>query len=448
MRSTITFALALSIVSLAASLAGCSPTRSTNGAGAFADDPGRSARATRAHVMSILRDTPLIDGHNDTPGQYLNRARNRLAGVDFASDTSRLTPPMHTDLPRLRAGGVGAQFWSVYIPIREYPGRAGDARAVIEQIDVTRRLIDRYDDLELALTADDIVRIHRDGRIASLIGMEGGHSIENSLAVLRATYDLGARYMTITHNRNLAWVDSATDTRNLGGLSPFGREVVREMNRLGMLVDLSHVTPEVMHDALETSEAPMIFSHSSARAVTDHPRNVPDSVLQRLRETDGVVMVTFVPTFVSDQLRRWSSARADEVSRLRAAGSDADSIAASMERWESVNPRPTATLDDVADHIDHVRRVAGIERVGIGGDYDGIPAGPRGLEDVSKYPDLFIELVRRGYTDDDLRAIAGGNILRVMRQAERVAARLQSERGPSEARIEDLDGADPLRASR
>lgn len=448
MRSTNTFALALSLVLVAASLVGCARMRTSTTIGSFDADPARSSRATRAHVMSILRDTPLIDGHNDTPGQYLNRARNRLGGIDFASDTSRLTPPMHTDLPRLRAGGVGAQFWSVYIPIRAYPGRAGDARAVIEQIDVTRRLIDRYEDLELALTADDIVRIHRNGRIASLIGMEGGHSIENSLAVLRATYDLGARYMTLTHSDNLAWADSATDTRNLGGLSPFGREVVREMNRLGMLVDLSHVSPEVMHDALDTSEAPVIFSHSSARAVTDHPRNVPDSVLRRLRETDGVVMVTFVPTFVSEQLRRWTNARADEVNRLRAAGAEGESITASMERWERVNPRPTATLDDVADHIDHVRRVAGIERVGIGGDYDGIPAGPRGLEDVSKYPDLFIELVRRGYTDDDLRAIAGGNLLRVMRRAELVAAGLQRERGPSEARIEDTDGADPLRASR
>ena len=403
-------------------------------------------RSSQSHILTLFRQTPLIDGHNDVPWAIRSRFANHLDRFDFAGDTTSLERPMHTDLPRLRAGGVGAQFWSVFIPIGEAPGRPGDARTVIEQIDVARRLFDRYDDLELALTSADIRRIHRDGRIASLIGMEGGHSIENSLAVLRATYALGARYMTLTHSRNTAWADSATDDPVIGGLSPFGKEVVREMNRLGMLVDLSHVSPDVMRDALDVAEAPVIFSHSSARALCDHPRNVPDDVLARLPDNGGVVMVTFVPTFISNELRLWSNDHQDVIDRLTAQSpDDAQAVARGVEAWEAEHPRPVARLDQVADHIDHIRAVAGIEHIGIGSDFDGIAAGPLGLEDVSTFPALFAELARRGYSDADLRAIAGENLLRVMAETERIAAVLQAQRGPSEALIEDLDGADPLR---
>lgn len=420
------------------SIAGCSSTATTRGAAPNEEE----ARAT---VMSILRTTPLIDGHNDVPWAYRTRVRNHLAQVDFAGDTRTLERPMHTDLPRMRAGGIGAQFWSVFIPITDPPGKPGDTRTVIEQIDFARRLIGRYDDLQLALNADDIERIHRRGGIASLIGMEGGHSIENSLAVLRATYDLGARYMTLTHSRNLAWADSATDERRAGGLTEFGYEVVREMNRLGMLVDLSHVSPETMSDALDTAEAPVIFSHSSAHAVCHHPRNVPDDVLRRLRENGGVVMVTFVPTFISEELRLWSVAQGEERSRLNEQfGRDAEHSADGLRAWEAAHPRPVATLAQVADHIDHIRQVAGIEHIGIGGDFDGIDAGPRGLEDVSKYPDLLVELLRRGYSARDLRMIAGENLLRVMRESERIAASLQRERPASDRLIDELDGQDPF----
>ncbi len=394
-----------------------------------------------AHVMDILAETPLIDGHNDVPWQYRRRVHNHLDEIDFASGTTDLDPPMHTDIPRLRAGGVGAQFWSVYIPVDDAGGRPGDARVVIEQIDLAHRLIDTYDDLELALTAADIERIHAQGRIASLLGMEGGHSIENSLAVLRATYDLGARYMTITHSSNIPWADSATDDRVIGGLTEFGREVIREMNRLGMIIDLSHVSAEVMNEVLDISAAPVIFSHSSARAVSNHARNVPDDVLRRLRETDGVVMVTFVPSYVSEDLRLWYEARNALRQELRDTyGDDNERIASEVEAWAASHPQPVATLEQVADHIDHVRRVAGIERVGIGGDFDGIGAGPQGLEDVSTYPALFVELKRRGYSDADLRKIAGENLLRVMKKIERVSHELRRTTKPSDALIIELDG--------
>lgn len=394
-----------------------------------------------AHVMEILAETPLIDGHNDVPWQYRRRVHNHLDEIDFASDTTDLDPPMHTDIPRLREGGVGAQFWSVYIPVDDAGGRPGDARVVLEQIDLTHRLIDTYDDLELALTAEDIERIHAQGRIASLLGMEGGHSIENSLAVLRATYDLGARYMTITHSSNIPWADSATDDRVIGGLSAFGREVIREMNRLGMIIDLSHVSAEVMNDVLDISAAPVIFSHSSARAISKHTRNVPDDVLRRLREADGVVMVTFVPSYVSEDLRLWYEARNELRAELRDTyGDDDERIASEVEAWAASNPQPVATLEQVADHIDHVRRVAGIERVGIGGDFDGIGAGPQGLEDVSTYPALFVELKRRGYSDADLRKIAGENLLRVMKKVERVSRELRRTTAPSDALFVELDG--------
>jgi membrane dipeptidase len=386
-----------------------------------------------ARAREILRSAPLVDGHNDTPGQYLWRVENRVSELDLSKSTADLDPFMHTDIPRLRAGGVGAQFWSVYIPASETGSRPGDVKRVIDQIDVVKRMCRAYPEhLALAYTADDIERIARNGRIASLIGMEGGQSIEASLGALRQLYDLGARYMTLTHSQNTEWADSATDEREFGGLTEFGEKVVREMNRLGMLVDLSHVSPETMHDALDIAEAPVIFSHSSARAVCDHPRNVPDDVLTRVRETKGVVMVTFVPVFVSEDLRVWFEAFGAERDRLREAGVEGDDFDREVAAYRAKHPAPEATLSQVADHIDHIRDIAGIECIGIGGDYDGVGALPAGLEDVSTYPALFAELLRRGYTDEELRMIAGGNVLRVMREAEAAARRLQRERGPSE----------------
>jgi membrane dipeptidase len=394
-------------------------------AGAPVSAAGQDEAQLRARVMEILRETPLVDGHNDAPWQYRSRVNNDIEQLDFAGDLSSIG--MHTDIPRLRAGGVGAQFWSVFIPISRRGGRPGDTRAVIEQIDLVKRLVDRHPEhLELALTADDVERIHGEGRIASLIGMEGGHSIEDSLAVLRALYELGARYMTLTHGLNTTWADSATDEPVHGGLTGFGREVVREMNRLGMLVDLSHVSPATMHDALDASRAPIIFSHSSAFAICAHPRNVPDDVLGRLPENGGVVMVTFLAYFISEELRIHGERQAALRRELAMAhGQDSEAITAGMDEWLAQNPMPQATLAQVADHIDHIRAAAGIDHIGIGGDYDGTRSLPRGLEDVSKYPDLLIELLRRGYTDDDLRKIIGLNVLRVMRDAERVAASLR-----------------------
>lgn len=399
--------------------------------------------AVRAHVMELLRKAPLIDGHNDVPWQYRERVKNHVEALDFR-DTQSLDPPMHTDLGRLRHGGVGGQFWSVYVPITEEGGSAGDLRRVLEQIDVTKRLAARYpDDLEIARTADDVVRIHRTGRIASLIGVEGGHAIEDSLAALRALYEVGARYMTLTHNLNTHWADSATDEPRHGGLTEFGKEVVREMNRLGMLVDLSHVSPETMHDALDVSEAPVIFSHSSARAICGHARNVPDDVLRRTRENGGVVMVCFLPAFISEEARAHGEEFRAERDRLRKEWPGDENkarVGAAIEDWRASHPAPAATLAQVADHIDHIRDVAGIDHIGIGSDYDGMPPGPKGLEDVSCYPALLAELITRGYSDADIEKIAGGNVLRVLQDAERVSARLRSERAPSSAWIEDLDG--------
>ena len=395
-------------------------------------------RASREHVLGLLREVPLVDGHNDVPWQYRTRVSNHLDQIDF-EDTTALEPPMHTDLRRLRQGGVGAQFWSVYIPT-SYTG-AGAARVVFEQVDLTRRLIDRYPDhLELALDADDIVRIHAAGRIASLLGAEGGHSIESSLGVLRQLYSVGVRYMTLTHGSNVAWADSATDQPAHGGLTTFGRQVIREMNRLGMLVDLSHVSPQTMHHALDESEAPVIFSHSSAFAVTATPRNVPDDVLRRLAENGGVVMVTFVPSFVNEGVRE-SFQRLDvERRRLLAAGTPPEEIRSRLTAWRNENPGVQATLSDVADHIDHIRGLIGTAHLGIGSDYDGIPTVPVGLEDASTFPDLFVELVRRGYSDDELKDIAGRSILRAMRAAEATAQRLQTSTLPADDLIEELDG--------
>jgi membrane dipeptidase len=385
-----------------------------------------------AHARVLLGEVPLIDGHNDLAWQYRKRCHNDLDCMDFGSDLTTMERSPHTDLPRLRAGGLGGQFWSVYIPIRQRGGAPGDTRVVIEQIDLVKRLVAKYpDDLELAYTAEDIERIHGDGRIASLIGMEGGHSIENSLAVLRATYELGARYMTITHTKNTAWADSSTDIVEHDGLTPFGEDVVREMNRLGMLVDLSHVSFDTMHDTLDVTRAPIIFSHSSAYAVCGHVRNVPDDVLKRVAENDGVVMVTFLGYYVSEKLRLYGESLTAERNRLRDIhASDEEAIKAAMRTWHEANPRPKATLEEVVDHIDHIRDVAGIDSIGIGSDYDGTSSLPDGLEDVSRYPDLVVALIRRGYSDDEIRKILGENVLRVMREVERTARKLQRSESP------------------
>ena len=403
---------------------------------AYAEDE----RASREHVVGLLREVPLIDGHNDVPWQYRTRVANHLDRIDFR-DTSGLEPPMHTDLARLRQGGVGAQFWSVYIPTSF--GRPGAARVVFEQVDLTKRLIERYpDDLELATTADDIERIHAAGKVASLLGAEGGHSIESSLGVLRQLYDVGVRYMTLTHGSNAAWADSATDRPAHGGLTAFGRQVVREMNRLGMLVDLSHVSPQTMHQALDESKAPVIFSHSSAFAVTASPRNVPDDVLRRLAENGGVVMVTFVPSFINGGVRAYFQRMQAERLRLSGAGVAPAELRGRLEAWRRENPGPEASIGDVADHIDHIRALIGTAHLGFGSDFDGIPTVPVGLEDASTFPDLLVELVRRGYSDEELKDIAGRSFLRAMRGAEEAARGLQASESAADDLIEELDQAE------
>jgi membrane dipeptidase len=340
-----------------------------------------------------------------------------------------------TDLARLKAGGVGGQFWSVYVPVEKQGADA--VTATLGQIDIVYRMLRRYpQSLELALTADDIERIFKSGKIASLIGMEGGHSIDNSLANLRMFYKLGARYMTLTHSSNTAWADSATDTPKFGGLAPFGEDVVKEMNWLGMLVDLSHTSADTMEDALRVSQAPVIFSHSDARALNDHPRDVPDNILQLLPKNGGIVMVTFVPGFVSPTVNEWNKAQTAEQDRLKALyPDDPAKVKEGVDAWTKANPMPPATISDVADHIDHIRKVAGIDHIGIGSDFDGITQTVDGLSDVSMYPSLIAELLRRGYSDADVRKIAGQNLLRVMREVERVSKKLQAERGPSTAML-------------
>ncbi|MBA3891188.1 MAG: membrane dipeptidase [Gemmatimonadaceae bacterium] len=388
-----------------------------------------AADFARAH--RVLRSTPLIDGHNDLPWE-IRRQRANPRNV-HTYDLNRPTAG-HTDLARLDSGRVGAQFWSVYVP-GDFAD-SGYARVQLEQIDIARQVIAKYPRLEFAWSAADVRRAFRRGRIASLIGMEGGHVIENSIALLRTYRDLGARYMTLTHNVTLDWADAASDTERHGGLTAFGEEVVREMNRLGMLVDLSHVSPGAMSDALTVSLAPVIFSHSSARALTDVPRNVPDSILARLPQNGGVVMVTFVPGFISAAIVEWSAASGRERASLRARfGQDTAAIRRGLDQWRTAHPAPRSTLAQVADHIEHVRRVAGIDHVGIGGDFDGIDDTPDGLSSVADYPRLFAELSRRGWREPDLRKLAGENVLRVMERAEVVAARLQRDSPPATARI-------------
>ena len=382
-----------------------------------------------ARALNVLSTTPLIDGHNDLPWE-IRTSKGAEYNVDLYD--LRVRSRGMTDIDRLRAGHAGAQFWSVYIP-GDLTGMTM-ARAQAEQIDIAKRIIAKYPDVFVeARSAADIRRAFAEKKIGSLIGMEGGHAIENSLALLRMDYDLGARYMTLTHNVTLDWADAALGAQTHGGLTAFGKEVVREMNRLGMLVDLSHVSPATMSDALDVSEAPVIFSHSAARALVDHARNVPDSILRRLPANGGVVMVTFVPAFVSPAFHDFET-RADAY-RATLQG-DSAAIRTAMQQWSRANPGPKATLAQVADHIEHVRKVAGPDHVGIGSDFDGITSTPEGLEDVSKFPALFAELARRGWSDADLRKLAGENVLRALERAEAVAARLQKTRGPSIASIE------------
>ncbi len=415
----------------------------------LAAPPIARAATDTERVERVLAQTPLIDGHNDLPWEIRARFGGDLVKIDLAASTAALPAPpdgapLMTDIPRLRAGRVGAQFWSVWIPAATRGPEA--VQMTLEQIDLVKAMCARYPaDLAMAYTAADIVRVHKAHRIAALIGVEGGHQINNSLAVLRAYYDGGARYMTLTHSSNTDWADSATDTPAHHGLTPFGREVVREMNRLGMLVDLAHVSADTMRAALTMTEAPVIFSHSSARALVDHPRDVPDDVLELVAKNGGVVMVNFFPGYVSEARRRWDADRAAEQARYSSPPfgglyiGQPERIAAALRAWEQAHLKPPVVLADVADHIEHIRKVAGVDHVGIGSDFDGIPEAPVGLEGVDKFPALLAELARRGWSDAELAKVAGANLLRVMGQAEAVSARLRAARPPSLATLATLD---------
>jgi membrane dipeptidase len=387
------------------------------------------AQDAEAIAAAALDAAPVWDGHNDVPYQLRGRFSNMIGDFDFADtgDTGGETrSAMHTDILRLERGKVGAQFWSVYVSASLPEPEA--VQTTIEQIDVTKRLIARYPGrLSFALTADDVAQAVEAGRIASLLGMEGGQSIGSSLAVLRQMHDLGARYMTLTHSKTLSWADSATDEARHDGLNAFGMDVVREMNRIGMIVDLSHVSEAAMHDALDAARAPVIFSHSGARGISGHPRNVPDSVLERLPDNGGIAMVVALPAFLRDDVAAWSSLRGAEIARLMELhGGDQEAARPAYDAWLAANPEPKATIADMADHIDHIRNIAGVDHIGIGGDYDGMPSGPVGMEDVTGYPALFVELARRGYTQSELEKISMGNMMRVMRAVE---ARAEASRG-------------------
>ena len=390
----------------------------------------------KARIDRILKSTPLIDGHNDIAEQLAENHKRGIQGL--ASGTDRWPDhPLMTDMARLHAGHVGGQFWSVYIN----GTITGDAaiRETLEQIDIVRRMIAAYPkDLEQAYTAADVVRIHKAGKIASMIGVEGGRQIGGSLAALRAYYALGARYMTLTHNQTTEWADSATDGPKYGGLSPFGVTVVHEMNRIGMLVDLSHVAPATMKAAIAASRAPVIFSHSSARALVDHPRNVPDDVLALLPVNGGVVMVNFVPGFISQAVWQWGAEKDAEQARLKSFHRNSKAeVEAGLKAWEAAHPRPPVAVSTVADNIEHIAKIAGYDHVGIGGDLDGIDATVEGLDSVDDYPNLFAELIRRGWSDANLAKLAGGNVLRALRKAEQVAASMKNE----PAAMSDVDTA-------
>lgn len=379
-----------------------------------------------AAARALLARHPVLDGHNDLPIALRDQG---LAGPGVARgydpSVADVTGPLegtHTDVPRLRAGGLGAQFWSVYVPAQLAGERA--VVATLEQVDVVRRMVATHPaDLALCETADEVEAAFAAGRIASLIGMEGGHSIDSSLGALRMFRELGARYMTLTHNDNVPWADSATDDPAVGGLNDFGREVVREMNRIGMLVDCSHVAPTTMHAALDATAAPIIFSHSSCRAVADHPRNVPDDVLERLPDNGGVVMITLVPMFLSMEASSWVRAGQEEMKGVGLDPDDWTVMTRYMEERATRIPFPDVAVRHVADHVEHARRVAGAAHIGIGGDYDGVHVLPVGMEDVTGYPLLFAELLERGWSEDDLAGLACRNALRVLRAADAVAAR-------------------------
>jgi membrane dipeptidase len=383
----------------------------------------------------LLSRAPVIDGHNDLLWEARNQVGYDFAKLDIASDC----PQVMTDIPRIRRGHLGGQFWSVYVP-SDLPGDTA-VTATLEQIDALFAMVARYPDVfELARAADDVERVTGHGRVASMIGVEGGQSIGSSLGALRTLAHLGARYMTLTHNDNTPWADSATDTPAHGGLTRFGEEVVREMNRLGVLVDLSHVSADTMTHAIDVSEAPVIFSHSNARALCDVPRNVPDDVLAKVRGSNGVVMVTFVPDFLTPAGAEGNAAAWEESRRLEAEHpDDVEAVRSAMTAWFDAHPTPPTSPADVADHVDHIRERCGIDHIGVGGDYDGSRWMPTGLEDVSDYPNLFAELLDRGYSEEDLARISRENILRAMREAEDVAHRLQKERPPSLSRVTDLD---------
>ncbi len=402
-------------------------------ASAQAQSPVPSAKDV-ARAERVLRASPVFDGHNDLPWRI---REDSVAPRDVdAYDLHKHTPGM-TDLPRMKKGHLGAQFWSIYIPGEASDGTykpngkvtstPGYARVQIEQFDIARRVIAKYPELQWTTTAAGARASMRNGKVASLLGIEGGHAIENSLAVLRQYYDLGARYMTLTHNVTLDWADAALDSAKHGGLTPFGKDVVREMNRLGMLVDLAHVSPGTMSAALDVTQAPVIFSHSGARALVNTPRNVPDSILARMPKNGGVVMVPFVTSFVSPAIQAHDEALQTMVADARRSHpGDTTAVRAQYKLWLASHPRPKATIADVADQIEHVRRIAGVDHVGIGSDFDGITENVVGLEDVSTFPALFAELARRGWSDADLAKLSNGNVLRVLDAAEKVAARLKA----------------------
>jgi membrane dipeptidase len=386
-----------------------------------------SAKTPEEVAAAALKAAPVWDGHNDVPEQLRERRGDVIADFDF-NDTTREpdgkggTKTMHTDLPRLAKGKVGAQFWSVYVSA-DLPEPQATVET-LEQIDVMKRLIARYPDrLQLALTSSDVERAMKAGKIASLLGMEGGHSIDGSLGVLRQMYALGARYMTLAHFKNNAWADSATDDPAHDGLTDFGKDVVREMQRIGMLVDLSHVSEATMMDALDVARAPVIFSHSGARAVDGASRNAPDAVLERVKANDGIVMAVAYPSYVSEAVRQWAAARGGEEAREKTLfAGQPYKVKEALSAWEAAHPAPKATVAELANHIDHIRAVAGIDHIGVGGDYDGMETGPAGMEDVSGYPALFAELARRGYSQQDLEKIASRNMMRVLKAAEAYAA--------------------------
>ena len=412
-------------------LAGAALAMVSTSAASQSTDPKVQARIDR-----ILKATPLIDGHNDLAEQLRENYGGKTEGLE--SGTDKREHPLMTDMARLRAGRVGGQFWSVFIPADVEGDRA--VRNTLEEIDIVKRFIAAYPrDLEQAYTADAVVRIHRAGKVASLIGIEGGHQMAHSFAALRQYYDLGARYMTLTHFKTTDWADSATDAPQHDGLTDYGRRVVHEMNRIGMLVDLSHVSEATMMDALDVSKAPVIFSHSSAKAIDGHPRNVSDAVLRRVAANGGVVMVNFAPDYVNEAVWKWSADRDADKARVARmlTGHPQAELEAANSAWIKAHPEPIATVAQVADHVDHIARVAGHDHVGIGGDLDGIPSTPAGLTGVQDYPNLFAELIGRGWSDANLAKLAGGNILRVLRQAEAVSKSMAAEPPAADALTAD-----------